>query len=265
MAHIIVIRHAGEEVDFRHYALHLLAEIWREAGHRVTVVPGVDDLPDGDLAFLHVDLSVVPEAYVEAARRYPRVVNGRATDIRKRCVSSNLLTRDSDWPGPVMVKSDLNFGGVPEWRIAHPGEPSLDAPDDLLVYSMIRDLKTVPEEMWNDPRLIVERYLPEHDSQGFYVRTWMFLGDRGRCRRSRGTSPVVKSGTIVAGEPDEIPVPDFIRAERERLGFDYGKFDFAVHDGTPVLFDANKTFGVTPSPGNRLYHYLAQALGGFLR
>jgi hypothetical protein len=30
---------------------------------------------------------------------------------------------------------------------------------------------------------------------------------------------------------------------RKRLNFDYGKFDYVVHDGQPVLLDANKTTG----------------------
>jgi hypothetical protein len=29
--------------------------------------------------------------------------------------------------------------------------------------------------------------------------------------------------------------------ERARLGFDYGKFDFVIHEGQAVLLDANRT------------------------
>ena len=36
-------------------------------------------------------------------------------------------------------------------------------------------------------------------------------------------------------------VPEVLRAERERLGFDFGKFDFVVHEGEVVLLDANRT------------------------
>jgi hypothetical protein len=46
-------------------------------------------------------------------------------------------------------------------------------------------------------------------------------------------------------------VPDEIRAERERMGFDYGKFDFVVNDGKAVLFDANRT-PHAPPPGPEL-------------
>jgi hypothetical protein len=240
----------------------MLAEIWRKAGHRVIVVCGLDDLPRADLAFLHVDLSVVPEAYLEAGRRYPRAVNGRARDIRKRVVSRNLVGRDSGWTGPVVVKSDLNYGGIPEWHIEHAGRPDAELPANLTTYSFCRNIASVPAPVWDDPRLVVERFLPERDARGFCVRTWTFLGDRGVCRRSRGAEPFVKS--LNSADRDDVPVPDFIRSERERLGIDYGTLDFAMHKGEPVLFDANKTFGVRPTPGNRLYRLLAEGLDGLL-
>ena len=41
-------------------------------------------------------------------------------------------------------------------------------------------------------------------------------------------------------------MPDERRAERERLGFDYGKFDFVVREGKAILLDANKTPGSPP-------------------
>jgi hypothetical protein len=264
MTDIVIIRHARETTDFPKYSVSILAEVWREAGHRVTVVCGIDDLPQADLAFLHVDLSVVPQTYTAVAQRFPRVVNGRARDIRKQTVSRHLVRRDSGWPGPVIAKSDLNCGGIPEWRMmrqhGRPGEAALSPQG----YRLFRSTEQVPEEVWEDPNLVVERYLPEQDERGWHIRTWTFLGDRGRCRRSRGRTPFVRSGTIIDSEPDEIPVPDLLHAERERLGFDYGKFDFVMHEGEAILLDANKTFGVIPSPGNRLYHYLGEALDGLL-
>jgi hypothetical protein len=56
----------------------------------------------------------------------------------------------------------------------------------------------------------------------------------------------VKAGSILAREP--VPVPDELRAERQRLGFDYGKFDFVVRDDRPILFDANRTPSSPPPP-----------------
>jgi hypothetical protein len=34
-----------------------------------------------------------------------------------------------------------------------------------------------------------------------------------------------------------------VREWPAQLGFEYGKFDYVVHDGTPILFDVNKTVG----------------------
>jgi len=49
----------------------------------------------------------------------------------------------------------------------------------------------------------------------------------------------VKGSDIIVRESAEVPAA--LRAERQRLGFDYGKFDFVIHDGEPVLLDANRT------------------------
>ena len=38
----------------------------------------IDEWPEADIAVLHVDLSVIPQAYAEAAGRYATVVNGAA-------------------------------------------------------------------------------------------------------------------------------------------------------------------------------------------
>jgi hypothetical protein len=46
---------------------------------------------------------------------------------------------------------------------------------------------------------------------------------------------------------------------RRDLGFDFGKFDYAMVDGRPVLFDANRTptFGDT---AREVYAPIAQSL-----
>jgi hypothetical protein len=207
---------------------------------------------------------VVPVEYQAAAARYRRVVNGRAVDIRKRLVSHNLIDRDDPWPGMVVVKADLNFGGVPEWRVEHPGEPVEAAPKHLLRYEIWRSVAEVPDDVWADPRLVVERFLPERSERGFHLRTWVFLGDRGRCKRARSAEPLIKSWKIIDVDPDYLTIPDEIQAERERLGIDFGKFDYVLHEGRPVLFDANKTPGFAPSRGNRMYKELALALDTLL-
>lgn len=254
MARILVITCVGDQFAARSYLLRGLIPHWRRAQHEVLVVAGVGDWPDADVAILHVDLSRVPQAYVDALRRYPSVVNRAAVDIRKRKVSRNLVAPDDGWPGPVVVKTDLNCGGMPEYSALEAshlhGETCEIATTPVAFtdrpYPILRCAADVPPDAWNHPGVVVERFLPERDARGFAVRAWVFFGAHERCTRYVGIHPIVKSGNIVAREP--APVPDEIRAERERLGFDYGKFDFAIHEGRPVLFDANRTPGAPPAP-----------------
>ncbi len=252
MIRIVIITHVYDGFRERNFLLRSLAGHWLDAGHDVHLTAGLDNWPDGDVAIMHVDLSVVPVAYSEAAKRYPVVINGAALDMRKRLVSRNLVTRNDDWTGPVIVKTDLNYGGIPEKNAADrfrlDGKPA-DLPPGPIVattrpYPILASASAVPDDVWTNPGFVVERFLPEMDERGYCVRAWVFCGDRERCTRYRGTHPIVKSATIVAHEP--VPVPDEIRAERERLGFDYGKFDFVVRDGQAILLDANRTPSAPP-------------------
>jgi hypothetical protein len=111
-------------------------------------------------------------------------------------------------------------------------------------YPILGSVSEVPADVWNNPGLVVERFLPEQDAQGFWLRVWVFFEDRERCTRYCGTEPIVKGANVVARE--SVPVPEEMRAERERLGFDYGKFDFVVREGRAILFDANRKPGAPP-------------------
>jgi hypothetical protein len=87
---------------------------------------------------------------------------------------------------------------------------------------------------------VVEKFLPERRGDFYCLRTWVFFGRSERAALHLSRDPVVKRVTT---EQREIVdhVPDEIRAMRRRLGFDYGKFDFVIHEGVPVLLDANCT------------------------
>jgi hypothetical protein len=267
MARIVLITHVYDNFRDRDFLLRNLAGHWLDAGHEISLVEGLGNWPDGDVAVMHVDLSVVPSAYSEAAKRYPIVVNGAAVDVRKRLVSRNLVARNDGWTGPVIVKTDLNFSGIPEKQAAEcfrrDGNPA-DLPPGPIVsttrpYPILGSPDEVPADVWDNPGFVVERFLPEQDALGYWVRAWVFFGDRERCTRYRGTHPIVKSATIVAHEP--APVPEELRAERERLGFDYGKFDFVVRDGQALLLDANRTPSAPP-PNPEIEASNARLAGG---
>ena len=269
MARIVVIQHQTHPRNCEKFSLKLLLDRWQEDGHEPMIVSGVDDLPDADLAILHLNLSIVGKNYVEAARRYPCVVNGAALDIRKKVVSRNIIGLDDEWDGPVIVKTDLNCGGLPELearRLALKfGGELVDAPPGRAGYLLYRHKNNVPERFWAQDHMVVERFLPECDGNDFYLRTWIFFGDHERCRRIAGDKPMLKGADY--RDIEAVEVPDFLRSERERLGFDYGKFDFVIHDGEPILLDANKTPGIPPETRPDLresYLALAGGLDSFL-
>jgi hypothetical protein len=273
LSRIVLVTHTHDNFRNRNSLLKSLARHWVDSAHEVSLVEGLGDWPDGDLAIMHVDLSLIPDVYSEACKRYPVVINGAATDIRKRRVSRNLVNPGDAWTGPVIIKTDLNYGGIPEWNALQQSKgegPPADLPSGPIVstdrpYPILRSSGQVPTEVWSNPGLVVERFLPEQDAQGFWTRAWVFFGDRERCTRYLSNAPIVKTSGILARE--SVPVPEELRAERERLGFDYGKFDFVVRDGKAILLDANRTPSAPPSnPDVETSNAnLARGLESFLR
>jgi len=236
------------------YAVTFLAEFWRQDGHRVHYLFGTRKFVPADLILIHVDLSIVPDEYLEFASRYPIALNSGVKDIRKSQISTNLVKQDDVYSGKVIVKTDLNFGGSPEqilrrhrspWRRLasrfvrdHAIGGSLQTHSKYRIYSRLTD---VPSTIFERNDLVVEKFLPEQDGNFFFVRNYEFLGNCSTCTRLAATDPIVKDHTVVHIE-EIAPHPQIVEA-RSRLGFDYGKFDYVLHNGQPVLLDANKTTG----------------------
>ncbi len=250
MARIVVITHEYDDFSSRNYLIEGLFEHWRELGHEVVITAGTPPGTSGDIAILHVDCSVVEEAYLDYAKRFPVVLNAGTRDIRKSAISRMLVTRGDDWWGPVVVKSDLNCGGLPE-RVhnrvaARMGHAAAHAGAKLFEqYEVLDSQALVRRRVWKDPNLVVERFIPECDERGFWLRTWVFFGDSERCNRYCGPRAIVKASETTFSEP--VPVPEELREMRARLGFDYGKFDFVVNQGRATLLDANRTPGSAPN------------------
>ncbi len=246
--------------DLHRYLITHLAEHWRSDGHAVRFLFGVDCFEPADLVIVHVDLSIVPARYLDFAAHYPVAVNGRVQDIRRTRFSRILVRPDDDYTGPVIVKSNANHAGAPErshaglgiatlrWRlrrrIATLRRPADDVPPMFatpLDYRVLERAADVPAAWFGRPELVIERFLPEREGEAYAVRNYHFLGDRSTCTRMVAPHPIVNGYTQVAMEPIEPdPVIERLRLE---LGFDYGKFDYVMHDGEAVLLDANKTTG----------------------
>ncbi|WP_296746120.1 hypothetical protein [Mesorhizobium sp.] len=255
MAHIAVITHEFDRFQRRRGPLlrrdspymlfDLLAELNRR-GHSARILNGTSAKPEADIAVLHVDATVTPAEYVDYARAFPYCLNLGAADISKRRVSGAMIRRGDGWAGQVIVKSSLNHMGTQERllnnRSRRAGKPEpfpgIRAADDYRVHASLAD---VPAEVFERDDLVVEKFIPEPEPDGFGARFWTFCGERERCTRHVSPQSLVKGDDTIRRE--SVPVPDELRALRRELGFDYGKFDFVVHEGRAVLLDANKTPG----------------------
>ena len=253
------------------YLLFDVLNILRGMGHRSRIARGPQPVP-GDAALLHVDSTIVDDEYLRLGSSYSKAINFRTGDISKRKVSRLLLAKGDDWNGPVVVKSNYNNNALMEdlhnrrarrlgRPLPHPGLRK-GAP-----YLVLDSLEQVTDEAWDDASLVVERFMPEPDPEGgFVLRTWVFMGSRERCTRSVTVDSISKAGDVIRYEPVE--VPPALRAERERLGFDFGKFDFVLHDDQPILLDANRTPGSARALRSLMLKgamNLAQGLDGLLR
>ncbi|RJT33383.1 hypothetical protein D3227_25165 [Mesorhizobium waimense] len=255
MARIAVITHEYDQFQHRRGMLRrwdspymlfdILAELKRR-GHSVRIQPGPSTRHDADIAVLHVDATVTPPDYVDYARAFPFCLNLGASDISKRRISGAVIDRDDGWAGPIIVKSNLNHWGTPEQQLNRHSERAGKAvpfpgSETFEQYQIHASLADVPAEVFTRTNLVVEKFIPEPEPDGFAARFWIFCGERERCTRYVSPQSLVKGDDTIRREP--VAVPDELRALRRKLGFDYGKFDFVMHEGRAVLLDANKTPG----------------------
>jgi hypothetical protein len=184
-----------------------------------------------------------------------------------------------DGDGPVIVKTVKNHGGKPERALA--GRNVLGRARDALArrgwlplayadwldpyaYPIFPNPASVPAGVYQNPALFVERFLPERKGELYGLRSWSFLGDRSVAERYWAREPIVKRRGAVAWEDVEPPYD--LQPVREEMGFDYGKFDYVVHDGRSVLLDVNRSpaFGHSPERLARQGALLAPGLESLL-
>ncbi|MSQ02328.1 MAG: hypothetical protein EXR71_10635 [Myxococcales bacterium] len=268
--------HRAAEVG---YVLWPLVDVWRESGHTVHVCHGVDAFPAADVIFLHVDLTTVPAHYLQATAGHPCVINRGVADIAKTAISTMIVTTAGAGGGPVIVKTVHNHGGKPERHLeprglarsvrdslARRGWLPLGYRDwlDPYAYPIFASPADVPARVYRNPALVVERFVPEREGDLYAIRSYSFLGDQSIAERTLSPHPIVKRRDAVAWE--QIDTPAEIIALRHQLGFDFGKFDYIVHEGRPVLLDVNRTpaFGHSPDRLRRQGQLLAAGLRGLL-
>jgi hypothetical protein len=276
---ILIVVHRRDKFEKVGYLVKEIAKFWQEMGFRIEVHRGLDSAPDADVVILHVDLTVMPDDYLAFVQKYPVVINGRVADISKNRISSFLVRRGDGYTGPVIVKTNRNSGGRTEafQARARMGLPKLiytvrrilpwSLRANLRDYRIFPSVDDVPFLVWFNRDLVVERFQPERREDYYCLRTWVFLGDRETNSISYSYQPVVKSSNVVQREP-VAEVPEELREVRKRMGFDFGKFDYGIVNGTVVLYDVNRTPTLGGAPSEAFMErigFLAEGVDFYLR
>jgi hypothetical protein len=241
--------------------IHALSKAWQDRGLQVLCQYGIKQHPDADLLIPQFDLTHTPAEYFEYIRSYSNVANRNIMDISKRRISEHLLCGYEDYHGPVIVKTDNNFGGFPEctrnelWHLLLSRflERMLSLAEFafrqhlawrrvLRKYLIYNSLAEVPSGVFRNQSLVVERFLPEKEGDMYFMRHYLFLGDHTRSIRIAGSTPILKSSNSVLVD-EGFPVPKQAVRLRRQLGMDYGKIDYTIHNGQVVILDVNRTPG----------------------
>lgn len=234
----------------QNYLLAKLAYHWQRTGYKVTEGP-VRKI-DADVGILHIDQTKIGLDMLPQNPRQSPFLNCQVLDISKSSFSTLRVFPSDSWAGSVIIKSDLNCFGSPEWRKGERGffernRRRLAKKSWRLArrlppgkYPVLTRLKDVPDWVWENPEIIVERFMPERDGDLYCLRGWVFFGSRSYTYKLFSTDSMVKTGTMVKYEFLAEP-PEELVDFRMKSGFDFGKFDFVEIDGRPILLDINKT------------------------
>lgn len=286
--HIAILAHEGDRLFERtNYLIHPLAQLWRRKGLPVDVLRGTGPFLPARLVFPHIDLTVRPPEYEALLRRHRFVVNRRVLDVSKSTFSEVRVRRDSPDTGPVIVKTNRNHGGLPErrlsappvrralgQRVSNPLRRVLRTPVeweriqwlDTESYRIFAALRDVPDGVFENDNLLVERFVPEKEGRRYAIRYGYVLGSREITLRLVSQDPIIKGGN--AERCDEVESPLGLAQLRRRIGLDYGKVDFVLHGGRFIPLDINPTPAAATLEEHgfleRVSSHLAEGIGDLL-
>ena len=251
--------------EMRSYRAFRFAEHWKQWGVRVRILHGINEPPNADLLIPQIDLSVMPQAYRDYVEAHPRVVNRGLYDIRRVRFSQNLVARDDAYEGPVVVKTNANFGGLPEHRSMSRAQLPKRVPYQLrhlfrrvskklangrakLAYTDFmepRDYRVfpakaeIPDSVFDNEALVVEKFRPEQQGEVYVSRNYAFFGSAGIAVWEKSKNPLIRGEHKILLEL--IPQDDKILDAQKSIGMEFGKLDYGLVDGEVVLFDVNPT------------------------
>ena len=253
----VYVEHAPSFASNRRYILNRALEHFHGAGLRYRLLERADRRGTGAVAFVHVDLTDVPPRHRPAPGAYALCLNGEATSISRVLYSRARLRPDSQYPGPVIVKSVLNYRGLPErdYLLATSRTFRLECrvlrllgrvpgPMRCPPYELYESVDAVPDAVWSDPRRIVERFVPGLLATPVVKYRCDFFLDvvlhtRGTYDSLLADPDTVREVTLVDTIPNEV-----LRV-RADLRLDFGSVDYFVVDGEAVVVDVNKTTACT--------------------
>ncbi len=185
------------------------------------------------------------------------------------------MDKKDEYKGPVIVKTDLNSAGIPEekiygwprpefpsfhnnWRVLIRRIRNLAIKLNLMDVDSRRFVKTkyresfriyknknrVPADVWPNDDWVVEKYTPEIKDGVYVTRNAYFLGDKIICFENVSDDPIVKDNA----NGEIINTPESIKRYREEIRLDYGKIDYVLKNGIPVILDVTKTVGGFEDP-----------------
>lgn len=239
------------------YNLHRMLRGLRRAGLSWRLLDNCYVEDRARLAFFHIDLTELPAEFGKMGRHYAHCINGKATTIDRRLYSRLELKPDERHDGPVIVKTILNSQGYPELRyaarqtlsgrlghvarkIAIRGYKQSQCPE----YQVLASIADVPAAIWDDDRLMVERFAPGTLALPIIKYRLNFFLDVECNTRSTCASPLCDEESVETREiaPD---VPEEVRRVRRDLHLEYGAIDYFIVDGECFVIDANKTVGMS--------------------
>lgn len=272
MKRIAIIIGEHDPWGSRPYLLKQFLGAWRDHGIEVAINRGPRRQVDADVAFVHVDRTRVPEAYLELARTYPKRINAACPSISKRLIDSGRVRHGDGTDGPVIVKTARNAEGVPDrenartagwfarWRLRQADSIAKRAPWWVSgrtgrMYPVFEHPRAVPATVWLDPRFVVQRFVTQRWRDRFAMRRWYALGSASALGLCIGTAPYITAANTIGREWIDEPPPPEVLAARAAFGLDYCKIDYAVDEAGVVILDVNKTMGL----GNAFPAFLAEA------
>lgn len=219
------------------------------------------------------------------------VVNGFVQDIRKSTLQTHLetiglpsvkVTPSGSSHEVLFVKTDLNYGGdlerhLPPESIAAAGFERLISPEIKGAYYYKTALReTLPAEIWNDPAIMIEKYIDNAENSFYRV---YFSGERVIIVKAfaariikklsndpRDTNYVSDLEHLKAGR-DELELSETLKRNLvtflEQSAVEFGCLDI-VHDGNDNFYIVD--LNLTPYAGRRpidsfLTNFLRAGLG----